>query len=95
MMFLVPKSVKFTKNHIRSKTLKKFKKITTYALGDIFLTTAESGFVSSKQLESVRTLLRRKLKKQAKILFKLTPDTPLTKKPSETRMGKGKGDVSY
>lgn len=94
-MFLTPKTTKFIKYHIRSKRLKEIGIQKNFTVGDICLIATESGFISGRQLESIRTTLRRKLKKQAKILIKVAPNSTITKKPNETRMGKGKGDVSY
>ena len=49
--------------------------------------------ITNKQLESIRRTISNKTKRQAKIWFRIFPDTPITKKPTEVRMGKGKGNI--
>ena len=61
----------------------------------LFKKAAQSGLVSSKQLESTRQSLTRKIKKKGKVWLKVFLQLPITKKPNETRMGKGKGVVQY
>ena len=61
--------------------------------GEFGLQAQEPAWVSAQQLESVRVTLSRKLKKEGSFFLRTYPDKPITKKPAETRMGKGKGGV--
>ena len=63
--------------------------------GEIGLKAAESGIISSKQIEAARQAISRKIRRQGKIWIKIFPDLPITSKPVGTRMGKGKGNVSH
>ena len=93
-MLLQPKKSKHKK--IQRGNIKKHKrqKYRT-CLGNYYLKAAQSGLLSSKQLESTRQSLTRKIKKKGKVWLKVFPQLPITKKPNETRMGKGKGVVQY
>ena len=59
--------------------------------GDFGLKAMENGYVSSKQIEAARIAINRYLKRGGQIWIRIFPDKPITKKPAETRMGKGKG----
>ena len=59
--------------------------------GDFGMKSLEHGWITSRQIEAVRVVLSRRLKKTGKIWIRIFPDKPLTKKPAETRQGKGKG----
>lgn len=63
--------------------------------GTFGLTVLESARISANQLESVRKVLSRKMKRMGKIWFRVTADRGVTKKPAEVRMGKGKASVDY
>lgn len=63
--------------------------------GDYGLQALESGLVTSRQIEACRLAMARFIKRGGKILIRIFPDRPVTKKPAETRMGKGKGPVEY
>ncbi|MGD6858711.1 MAG: 50S ribosomal protein L16 [Enterobacteriaceae bacterium] len=63
--------------------------------GEFGLKAISRGFLTSNQIESARRVLSRYVKKQSKIWIRIFPDKPITKKPLEVRMGKGKGDVEY
>lgn len=63
------------------------------AFGEFGLQAQEPSFVTAQQLEAVRVTLSRKLKKEGAFFLRAFPDKPITKKPAETRMGKGKGGV--
>ncbi len=65
----------------------------TLAFGDIALKAVEAGRISSRQIEAARITATRHIKRQGKIWIRVFPDKPLTAKPLETRMGKGKGPV--
>ncbi len=61
------------------------------SFGDFGLKSVEPGWLSSKQIEAARIALNRYIKRGGKIWIRIFPDKPLTKKPAETRQGKGKG----
>jgi len=63
------------------------------AFGDFGLQAAECGLMSARQIESARIAITRHVKKGGKIWIRVFPDKPTFKKPAETRMGKGKGNV--
>ena len=63
--------------------------------GEFGLITLEDGFITARQIEAARVAMTRKVKRGAKVWIRLFPDKPLTKKPAETRMGKGKGSPEY
>jgi len=65
----------------------------TLAFGDIAFKAVEAGRINSRQIESARITSTRKIKRQGKIWIRVFPAKPLTAKPLETRMGKGKGPV--
>ena len=60
--------------------------------GDYGLQALECGFMSARQIEAARIAITRRVKKGGKIWIRVFPDKPITKKPAETRMGKGKGN---
>lgn len=62
--------------------------------GQFGLQTLENGRLTSRQIESARVAITRHVKRGAKLWIRIFPDKPLTKKPAETRMGKGKGELS-
>ncbi|HOE18566.1 MAG TPA: 50S ribosomal protein L16 [Syntrophorhabdaceae bacterium] len=61
------------------------------AFGDYGLQAQEAGWVTSRQIEAARIALTRYVKRAGKVWIRVFPDKPITKKPAETRMGKGKG----
>lgn len=94
-MFLKPKKTKFKKYF--KKKLKKYKHNTNFFLkhGTIGLKSTNSGMISARQIESARQAIMRKIKRKGKLWIKIFPHLPITKKPLESRMGKGKGSVSH
>lgn len=92
-MFLQPNRVKYKK--IKKGKLVKFSYKNNLNFGTIGLKALESGFISARQLESARQAIVRKIKKKGKLWIKIFPNLPITKKPAEVRMGKGKGNVSH
>ena len=64
----------------------------TLAFGDYGLKALEPGWVTNRQIEAARVALTRSLKRGGKVWIRIFPDKPVTKKPAETRMGKGKGN---
>ncbi len=67
----------------------------TIAFGKYGLQALEAGWITARQIEAGRIAIVRKAKRGAKIWIRIFPDKPITKKPAETRMGKGKGNVEY
>ena len=63
------------------------------SFGEIGLQAVESGWVTSRQIEAARIALTRQIKRGGKVWIRVFPDKPITKKPAETRMGTGKGNV--
>lgn len=67
---------------------------TNFAFGELAIQSLENGMLTSRQIESARIAITRHVKRGAKLWIRVFPDKPVTKKPAETRMGKGKGDLS-
>ncbi|HEY4715701.1 MAG TPA: 50S ribosomal protein L16 [bacterium] len=63
------------------------------SFGDYGLQVLESGWMTARQIEAGRVVITRSIKKIGKLWIRVFPDKPITKKPAETRMGKGKGNV--
>ena len=63
--------------------------------GEYGIQSLELGFITSNQIEAARVAMTRYIKRGGKVWIKIFPDKPITKKPAETRMGKGKGAVEY
>jgi len=93
-MFLQPTKIKYKKIRKGSLLKKEYRSI-KLQMGTIGLKAAESGVVSSRQLEAARRAVARKIKRLGKIWLKIFPSIPITKKPAEIRMGKGKGSISH
>ena len=91
---LSPKRVKYRKPH-RSPLRGVSKGAVSVDFGEFGLQAQENGWITARQIEAVRVALSRKMKKGGKIWIRIFPDRPLTRKPLETRMGKGKGNVEY
>ena len=87
---LMPKKVKYRKKQ-RGRRRGKAKGGDYIAFGDHALQALETGWVSARQIEAARIAIARGVKRGGKILIRIFPDKPITKKPLETRMGKGKG----
>src|SRR3990170_1332272 len=89
---LMPKKTKFRK--VQRGTRKgRSKGARTVAFGDYGLQAVESVWLTAQQIEAVRVTLSRSLKKTGQLFLRVFPDKPISKKPAETRMGKGKGNV--
>jgi large subunit ribosomal protein L16 len=91
---LMPKKVKFR------KTMKGRMKCTAasgtdVSFGEFGLKALEPGWLTSRQIESARIAITRHAKRGCKLWIRVFPDKPITKKPAETRMGKGKGNPEY
>lgn len=67
----------------------------TLAFGDFGLKAQETAWVTARQIEAARVALTRHLGREAKVWIRIFPDKPITKKPAEVRMGKGKGNPEY
>ncbi|PYS97379.1 MAG: 50S ribosomal protein L16 [Acidobacteria bacterium] len=87
---LMPKKVKYRKQ-MRGRRRGKAWRGSTIAFGDYGLKVTECGWVTDKQIEAARIAMTRFVKRGGKIWVRIFPDKPITKKPAETRMGKGKG----
>jgi large subunit ribosomal protein L16 len=87
---LMPKKVKFRKMQKGRMTGKAYRG-STISFGEYGLKATEPGWVSNRQIEAARIAITRHVKRGCKVWIRVFPDKPLTKKPAETRMGKGKG----
>ena len=65
------------------------------AFGDFGMKALEASWITARQIESARIAITRHVKKGGKLFIRIFPDKPITKKPAETRMGKGKGSPEY
>src|SRR5438045_7857372 len=87
---LQPKRVKWRKEH-RGRMRGNAKGGTRVEFGEFGLKALEVGWVTNRQIEAARIAMTRKIKRGGKVWINVFPDKPYTKKPAETRMGKGKG----
>jgi large subunit ribosomal protein L16 len=87
---LMPKKVKYRKQ-MRGRRRGKAWRGSTISFGDFGLKVLEPGWVTDKEIEAGRIAMTRFVKRGGKIWVRIFPDKPVTKKPAETRMGKGKG----
>ena len=87
---LAPKRVKFRKM-FKGRTKGIAIRGSTVAFGHYGLQAQEPGWVTARQIEAARVALTRHIKRGGKVWIRVFPDKPVTKKPAETRMGKGKG----
>ena len=88
---LAPKRVKFRKM-FKGRTRGLATRGNAVSFGDYGLMSMEPGWVSNRQIEAARVALTREMKRGGKVWIRIFPDKPITKKPAETRMGKGKGN---
>jgi len=91
---LMPKRVKHRKQ-MRGRMKGKASRGTKVVFGDYGLQALEPGWVTARQIEAARRALVRHMKRRGKVWIRIFPDKPVTKKPAETRMGKGKGAVDH
>lgn len=91
---LSPKRTKYQKYH-KGRALKKKQNTQSLSFGQFGLKSCCSWRLSAKTIEAVRRVITRQLKRQGKVWIRVFPDIPVTKKPAEVRMGKGKGSLSY
>jgi len=91
---LMPKKVKFRKQQ-RGRMTGKAYRGSSVSFGEFGLKAMEPGWITDRQIEAARIALTRYLKRGGKVWIRIFPDKPITKKPAETRMGKGKGAPEY
>ncbi len=87
---LMPKKVKYRKQQ-RGRMKGKAWRGSELAFGDYGLKAMRCGWITDRQIEAARVAMTRFIKRGGKVWIRLFPDKPITKKPAETRMGKGKG----
>jgi large subunit ribosomal protein L16 len=87
---LMPKKVKFRKVQ-RGRMTGKAWRGSSISFGEYGLKAMECGWITARQIEAARIAMTRFIKRGGKVWIRLFPDKPITKKPAETRMGKGKG----
>lgn len=91
---LQPKRTKYRKQHggrIRGLS----QRGSTVSFGSFGLKTMESAYITNRQIEAARIAMNRYMKREGKVWIRIFPDKPMTKKPLEVRMGKGKGAVDH
>ncbi len=91
---LMPKRVKHRKQH-RGRMKGKARRGAEITFGDIGLQALEPSWVTARQIEAARRAIVRHMKRRGKYWIRIFPDKPITAKPAETRMGKGKGPVDH
>jgi len=91
---LMPKKVKYRKQQ-RGRMAGKAWRGSELSFGDFGLKAIRCGWITDRQIEAARVAMTRFIKRGGKVWIRLFPDKPITKKPAETRMGKGKGNPEY
>jgi len=91
---LFPKRVKYRKQ-MRGRMKGKATRGAEISFGEYGLQALEPGWVTARQIEAGRRTIVRAMRRRGKIWIRIFPDKPYTRKPPETRMGKGKGNVEY
>jgi large subunit ribosomal protein L16 len=91
---LMPKKTKFRKQQ-KGRMRGKAYRGSSISFGEYGLRALEPGWITDRQIEAARIALTRYLKRGGKVWIRIFPDKPITKKPAETRMGKGKGAPEY
>ena len=91
---LSPKRTKYRKQQ-RGRFRKRAQKGNSIVFGDYGLVALEPKWITNRQIEAARVAMTRHVKRGGKIWIRIFPDKPYTKKPAETRMGKGKGSPEY
>ncbi|GBD98770.1 50S ribosomal protein L16 [bacterium BMS3Abin07] len=91
---LMPKKVKYRKMQKGRMTGKAYRG-SKISFGEFGLKSLEPGWLTSRQIEAARIAITRHVKRGGKVWIRVFPDKPITKKPAETRMGKGKGSPEY
>ncbi len=93
-MPLLPKRVKYRKNQRGSRKGNATRNV-SIAFGEYALQTLERAWITNTQIEAARVALTRHMKRKGKLWIKIFPDKSVTKRPPETRMGKGKGNPEF
>ena len=88
---LAPKRIKFRKT-FKGRTKGVATRGNSVAFGEWAITSLEPGWITNRQIEAARVAMTREMKRGGKVWIRIFPDKPITKKPAETRMGKGKGN---
>ena len=88
---MMPKKVKYRKQQ-RGRMAGKAWRGSSISFGEFGLKAMECAWITSRQIEAARVAMTRSIKRGGKVWIRLFPDKPITKKPAETRMGKGKGN---
>ena len=91
---LFPKRIKYRRS-MRGRMRGMAHNGSTFVFGEYGIKATECGWVTDRQIEASRVAIVRSLKKGGKLWVRIFPDKPFTKKPAETRMGKGKGDPQW
>ena len=91
---LQPKQTKFRKMH-KGRNRGLAQNGNTVAFGRFGLVASDRGRITARQIEAARRAMTRHIKRGGKVWIRIFPDVPITKKPVEVRMGKGKGNVEY
>lgn len=91
---LMPKRVKYRKQ-MRGRMTGMAKGGTALLNGEFGLQALEPGWITSRQIEAIRRSIVREMRRRGKYWIRIFPDKPVTAKPAETRMGKGKGSVDH
>ncbi|MCF7794041.1 MAG: 50S ribosomal protein L16 [Candidatus Cloacimonetes bacterium] len=91
---LAPKKVKYRKMQKGRRRGLAYRG-STINFGDYALVALEAGWITSRQIEAARVAITRQMKRTGKLWIRVFPDKPITAKPAETRMGKGKGAPEY
>ncbi len=88
---LAPKRIKFRKT-FKGRTRGIASRGNTVSFGEFGLMSLDPGWITNRQIEAARVAMTRAMKRGGKVWIRIFPDKPITKKPAETRMGKGKGN---
>lgn len=91
---LMPKKTKYRKK-MKGNMKGSETRGTELEFGEFGLQTVEPAWITSRQIEAARRAMTRHIKRGGQVWIKIFPDKPITKKPAETRMGKGKGNPEY
>lgn len=91
---LMPKRVKYRKSQ-RGRRRGKAYRGSTISFGTFGIKALEPGWITSRQIEASRVAIARRMKRDGKVWIRIFPDKPVSKKPLETRMGKGKGPPEF
>ena len=91
---LQPKSTKFRKKQ-KGRVKGIAQRGHTISFGSFGIKSLEAGWITSRQIEAARIAVTRKMKREGQVWIRIFPDKPVTKKPAEVRMGKGKGAPEY